>query len=429
MTNPLVPTKKRKTISTILISGALLALAIIVKQTLISTRPVPEAKPSLEEVARVSTMTISSGNYQPVVDLLGRVESPKDVILSSAVTAFIEDVLVRDGQLVEAGSVLLRLESLEAELLLAQREADVQEVKARIASEKERFKTDKIALSVEKDILATNDNAVKRFDNLIKRDLGAQSSRDDALRQAKQAALSVKNRELSIKDHNNRLSQLLAQLKRTEALRDNAQLDVTRTIIKAPFNARITNVNAGIGERVRVGDQLLSLFSTDDLEVRAQIPSRYLRAIREDMVNNNSNTLALNAQSELDGLKIPLQLQRLDGNIGIGRGGVDGLFSVLDQPQFLELGRSLSLQLFLPAISNVIPVPISAIFGQERIYLIEENRLKRVDIIEIGQWQDQTGKRFRLVKPINTVIENNSQVLATQLPNAISGLKVEIVGG
>ncbi len=204
---------------------------------------------------------------------------------------------------------------------------------------------------------------------------------------------------------------------------DQARLDLERTSITAPFDSRIANINVSVNDRVQVNGPLLSLYSIDDLEVRAQIPSRYLAIIRNSL--DHSPGKPLSATAVVDGTPVTLSLARLAGQVNTGRGGIDGLFEVVEGNQVLELGRPIELLLQLPPVTGVYSVPAQALFGSNRIYLIKNERLEGVNVERLGEWQDQQGKSFILVRSPD--IKDGEILMSAQLPNAIPGLKVKPV--
>ena len=72
----------------------------------------------------------------------------------------------------------------------------------------------------------------------------------------------------------------------------------------------------------------------------------------------------------------------------------------------------------------MIAVPYQAIYGNSRLYLLQENRLQGVDVESIGQYSDDDGNALLLVK--SAKIKAGDEIVITHLPNAVSGLKVRI---
>ncbi|MBQ0782987.1 MAG: secretion protein HlyD, partial [Amphritea sp.] len=91
-----------------------------------------------------------------------------------------------------------------------------------------------------------------------------------------------------------------------------------------------------------------------------------------------------------------------------------------------EPGRSLSLNLTMPEQENILALPPQAIFGTDRVYTLNESRLQASTIERIGDIRDSSGKSKVLVR--SAAIQPGDKILVTQLPNAITGLLVEVAG-
>jgi HlyD family secretion protein len=77
----------------------------------------------------------------------------------------------------------------------------------------------------------------------------------------------------------------------------------------------------------------------------------------------------------------------------------------------------------LPTQANVAALPALAIYGQNRIYRIVDQRLEALSITRVGDWTSPTGQQLTLVR--SAELRSGDQVLITQLPNAVTGLLVE----
>ncbi len=398
----------------------ILLLATLIIVYLVGTKPVPPKQQTPEKEWLVATEKVIFKTSTPQVNLLGRVTNPFDSSLSAGVVADVAEVPVRDGMSVKTGDLLIKLDDQEILLTVKQRQADVAELKAQIVSENNRYASDQLALKEEQQLLTIAENGVKRQATLQASKLVAQERYDAADSQRAQTALSVNARKLTLADHPSRLAQLKARLMRAETLLNDAQLDAKRTQITAPFDGVITSVSVSPGERVQIGQALVSLYDNHNMELHAQIPDRYVSEIRSALNSGQK----IKAQSSRFGETHELILQRLSGQIKTGSGGLNGIFTPTDPNQDFVLNTAIEIKVNLPAIDNSISLPLSAIYGSDRIYRIEEGRLQAISINIIGKELDPLGKEDRAI--IESKLLNSGDVIATtQLPNAISGLKVK----
>lgn len=358
---------------------AILLIAIAVFYFLIKSKPSAPSRPVEEKVWSVQTINAELATHQPLLTLYGKVESPRMTRVTAAVTAFVAEVATDEGKTITPGEQLLRLDDRDTQLLLQQRQADVENILAQIEAEKVRFSTDKKALAIEQKLLQLNRNTVTRYENLSKRNVSSQEQLDNARKSYQQQSLSLTSRQQAITDHPNRLQQLQSQLLRAQSLLDAAKLDLSRTQITAPFNGRVAQLDVAPGDRVRAGDPLLSIYSVDRLEVRAQIPNKVLSNLRQHEANTE-----INARAMLDGKPLDLELDRLAAAVNGGRAGVDALFSLKSSDYTPEPGRSLAISVTLPAVDHLVALPPMALYGLNRIYRVQEQRLQALEVIRIG---------------------------------------------
>lgn len=397
----------------------LLVVTVIITY-LLGTKPVPPKQQTPEKEWLVSTENVEFKTSTPQINLLGRVTNPFDSILSAGIVADVAEVPVRDGMLVKAGDLLIKLDDQEILLTVKQRQADVAELNAQIIAENNRYASDQVALKEEQQLLTIAENGVQRQATLQASKLVAQERYDAAESQRAQTALSVNARKLTLADHPSRLAQLKARLTRAETLLSDALLDAERSRIKAPFDGVITSVSVSPGERVQIGQALVSLYDNHNMELHAQIPDRYVNEIRSALTTGK----IIRAQATRFGQTHDLVLQRLSGQIKTGSGGINGIFIPTESSQNFVLNNAIEISVNLPALENSISLPLSAVYGSDRIYRVEDGRLQAININIIGKELDPLGKADRAI--IESKLLNTGDVIATtQLPNAISGLKVK----
>lgn len=386
---------------------------------LIALQPRARINPAADLVPFVSALAAQPQALRPLVTLYGRVETPRESSLTATVNGFVHEVRVEEGHTVQAGQVLVALDTSDVALILAQRAAEVADMEAQLASEQQRHQNDIKALEVERKLLALANTAAARYEKLVTKNVGSDLSRDEALQAAKRQALNVLARELAVQDHPNRLQRLQAQLDKTRALRDQAQLDLARSAITAPFNGRVTQINVSPGNRLRPGDPILTLFDHTHLEVRAQIPSRYIGDIQAALRDGT----VMDALLAVDGQRIPVHLDRLAGAISLGQGGVDGLFRLDNPNDQLTLGRAGELYLHLPPEPDLVALPPTALYGQERIYEVRDGVLHTILVRRAGETLLDTGEHWQLVQGN---IKPGALILTTQLSNAVGGIAVRL---
>lgn len=398
---------------------AIIALAILVFFLLKASKPATPAKPQVEKAWLVDAISVQYQRLAPEVRIYGRVETPRDANLKAALEADVVEVNVLEGEIVANGELLVQLDKTDQQLAVQQREADLTETQAFIDSEQQRYQRDQGLLENQKQLVNLADKAVQRAKKLEQSRLASQSTLDEALAAYEQQVLSLKQLQHDINEHPARLAQLKAARARAQALLEQSKVNLARSEIRAPFDGRVAGLTVALGDRVRAGDSLLTIYDLNQLEVRAQIPGRYISQVRR-MLNEGQT---LTAKASFDGEEKQLTLARLSGEVRQDSGGIDGLFRLSDNHEPLPLGTFVELQLQLAEQDNVIELPFSALYGMDRVYQIDDEHLRSITIERVGEKSSTDG---------NTLIIRSNELTAgdliatTQLPNAITGLRVEI---
>ena len=402
----------------------ILAIAIGGFRLLVKTRPSAPPVAVEEPIWPVTAVVAQMGNHAPIITLFGRISSPQATTLSAAITADVQAVPVRDGDSVVQTQLLVQLNPQDARLLVQQREAEYAEAQALLHSEQIHHQNNLEALALEQQLLGLAQNELERAQRLKRDQLASQTRIDEAQQVVVKQQLSVSQRQLAINDHQAKLAQLQANVAKAEVQRESARLELARSRILAPYAATITQVQVAPGERVRAGDPLVELFAAGSLEVRAQIPTQHVPLLRAALADNTpmQASLAGNLFAPA-GLTPRFQLIRLTSNIKSGDSNVEGIFSIEGDGGSLAQGQVLELHLQLPMKRDVFTLPVEAIYGSDRVYQILDGRLKSQTIQRLGLSYDSQGKEQVILRAAQ--LQDGDQILSSQLPNAIDGMRVK----
>ncbi len=197
---------------------------------------------SLDEVAleiipvSVRVTEVEQRSVGLVVGSQGKVQASQTANLSAAVAgpvAWISSAMEAGGYVTE-GETLLRLDASDYETMLARSEASVQQANAESGHASREY---------------------DRMKELAEQRLASQSQLQDAQRLA----------EVSI-----------ARLADAEANHRQAQLDLQRTEIKAPFNAIVETREVELGQYVNRAQSIAVLYGANEVEVRVPLAIRQL---------------------------------------------------------------------------------------------------------------------------------------------------------
>ncbi len=397
----------------------ILALGVGAFAWLQSTRDSqPPAQPS-ERVWRVETVTVEPRDLAPTLELHGTVEAPDQMAASAPAGGRVAEVRVREGMRVEPGQLLVAMDPADFTPRVRQAEADVADLEAQLKSARIQYRTDRQILEKEKRLLELARSAFERERSLLDRDLGSQSAVDQAREALVRQERTVAQSEATIATYPSRIRQLEARLERARAQLAEARRDLERSRVEAPFAGFVSAVEVAAGDQVQANTTLVSVYPATGLEVRALVPAPYQAEVESAVAAGRP----MHARASIGGRTVELPLERLAARSDPA--GVDAFFAIPASAPRIRPGALLPLRLVRPAREGAIALPYEALYGSDRVYRVVDQRMQAVTVERLGERQRADGEPQLLVA--SDELAAGDRVVATHLPNAVNGLRVEVV--
>lgn len=393
----------------------IIAVAGVISGTIVATGPTAQPQTVEEKAWPVSTVRAEPQSLAPSFTAYGRVEARNLANLSADLFAVIKTIHVREGDRVEAGTVLVELDDGELaldvkarEAELAQRRADVRSITSELAHLRETDAEHRSMLEVANAKLARHQQL--RDDRLI-----ADGLFDEVLRQTNEVKIAYRSHSQRLNDLPNRLTAAEASRDGAAAALARAQLIAAKTRLTAPFDGIVLGVPAAIGARAQPGTPLVRIADVSAYEVRVAVPPVYASQFA-----STQDTQAISA-STTSGAQ--LRFSRLAGAVQSGQTSADALFSW--QHQALPpapVGSTVALRVALPPAAHVVAVPAQALYENQRVYVVEQERLRAVAVSRVGEHRSAAGEHQVLIRAPELIA--GAEIITTQLPKATTGLKV-----
>ena len=399
----------------ILLAAAGLYQALLASKT-------ERSKPVLsEKVWQIEVIEARRQTLSPSITLYGRIESPEALKAAAPGGGVVERVFVRDGDRVGKGQMLVKLDRRDFEAALLQAQADLRDIENQIAELRIRHRSNLSRLETERQLMALAAAEVDRLETLKQRQLSAETQLSSAHSELGRRELEVMSRQLEVDSFDAKLQILQARHDRGKAQLSQARLAMDRSSVTAPFDAIVSEVAVSAGDRVLLGQLLVSLFPVAGLEIRAHLPTSYIASVQRALGADQRLEASVAGQPGLGRFSVV----RLAGEAEAT--GIDLFFAIDLPPDQLRPGELLPLIMDLPAVADVYAVPYQAIYGNSRIYRVADERLEAVDVRTIGQSRDASGEVRVLIR--SDTIQPGDRIAVTHLPNAVSGLKVKTGDG
>ncbi|MEL6999156.1 MAG: hemolysin D [Pseudomonadota bacterium] len=247
----------------------------------LAVQPEPPIVKTEERRISVSYVQATPRTFTPRITGYGTVE-PARVWTAAAQVAgpieYLNPAFVRGGFVAE-GDVLVRIAAEDTQLALASADADLKSAEARLEELQVSRRTTSGALEIERASLDLADAELTRTKRLAEKGVATES----IVQAQKRDVLAQRSKVQSLEST---LALLPAQIKSQEQAVAKAQvaqraaaLDLERTIVRAPFYARVASVDVEVSQYVGIGTPIGVLDGSAAAEVEVQISQRRMIAL------------------------------------------------------------------------------------------------------------------------------------------------------
>ncbi len=401
-----------------LLGAAVLAVFAGMAGVIMATGPESEPQPREEKAWPVSVQAIEPGSISPTLIAYGRVESRQMANLKTSITALVDEMVVSEGDWVEKGDLLIRLEDAELRLALNMASAERTSRIAQLETARTEYELASSVTAHHEELKKIADAKLARHLELYTNNMVSNGVVDEVRREASERAITLQRHYADLKVLPRTIQQREARVAEADALVEKAEFDLAQTELRAPFSGRVIETLVAPGDRSVPGVALLRVANYEGLEVRTSIPGELGYRIRQSLDAGE----AISAVGELDNRTIALHLDRLSGDVKSGQSGIDAFF-VAGSGEHLDIGRVVDLKITLPVEHDVIALPVQSIYERGRVYRVNDTRLEGLDIERVGDHVDNEGNYFILVR--SDKLTAGDRMITTQLPRAITGLLVD----
>ena len=257
----------------------LLGIAVLYYMT--GGREPPERKPVQEHARKVRTIIAEPLRLVPRVIGYGSVYPGTVWTAVAQVQGEIEYVhpQLKKGALLAAETEIVRISPADYLLAIRQAEANIRSAEARLTELQVNEKNTISLLEIEKRGLELREDELQRKLALFDRGTVAQSALDLEQRETVNQRKKVQDLENALRLLPTQRAVQQEQIAVYQAQLQSAKLDLDRTRIELPFDARVGEVNVEEEQFVQAGSTLLTADSLDVAEIEAQIPIAQFRAI------------------------------------------------------------------------------------------------------------------------------------------------------
>lgn len=256
-------------------------LGIAVVGLLVFNRAGPERTPEQEGVRSVRVIRAVAVDVVPRAIGYGTAQPGQVWRAVAEVKGRVAEVhpQLKAGAMLKEGEVLLRIDPTEYELAIAQYEADIAQATAQLEELQAKETNDRASLEIEEASLALAERDLQRAETLLQRNATSAAEVDQQKRNVLVQRQSVQRLQNSLSLVPHQRKSLEATLAVKNAGLGQAELDLAKTVIKAPFDCRLGEVEIEPGQYLAAGQSLFEAHGTALAEVEIQIPLDQLRPL------------------------------------------------------------------------------------------------------------------------------------------------------
>lgn len=333
-----------------------------------------QAPPALEFLAG-DIMEVQPHELRQVLQLSGALRAVNQAQVKAKVAGEVREVLVREGEAVKAGQVLVKIDASEYQARLEQARGSLQAARAQLA----------IAAK------ARDNNQV-----LVTKGFISQNAFDNAASQYDIARANVESAQGAL---------------------DVAQKALNDSVVRAPIAGIVATRSAQPGEKVSVDSRLLELVDLRQLELEAAVPTTDILQIAPGQ----------QAQLRLEGLPATLtgRIVRINPVTQAGSRSVMTYIQVDNPHGLLKAGMFGQAEITLASKAGVLSVPPTAIqdrAGSAVIYAIANGALRQQPVKVGMRGNDGNGEAVEILDGLAA----GSLIVKSNLGKLPDGVKVRL---
>lgn len=329
----------------------------------------------------VETVTVVKKALRQTVVATGRVNTTARIDIGAQTTGTLHSVLVREGDRVRAGDVVVRLRDDEAQASLHQARAVLDEAQAKLV-QIERVGRPVATLTVTQAeaalVLAQTDH--QRTQELVTKGFYAQARLDEAQRSLVNArsALDIARAQAAAQQDSGIETQLAhTRLIQAQAGLTAAQARLDNQVVRAPADGVILTRSAEPGSIAQPGRVLLTMSAAGETRIDVSLDEKNLRFLR---IGAQASVVS----DAFPGERFTALVNYIAPAVDANRGTVDVRLHVDQAPAYLRPDMTVSVEMLVGERSAALVVASDAIRDadtpQPYAFVVRNDRAERVAI-------------------------------------------------
>ena len=420
-------------------------LGVFVVWWFVSQRQPPQTIAPQEEIRNVRIIQATRTDLVPTVTGFGTVQPEKTwqaVAQAAGEIEYMHPQLKR-GAIMSAGTEIIRISPRDYQLAIAQADANISLADAQIVEFDLTEENTRASLEIERQSLTIRERELARKEELVRSGATSKTALDQETRDTLLHRKKVQDLENTIRLIPSQRAALVERKKLNQIELDQAKLNLARTRITLPFDARISDVSVEVAQYAQVGSTLVTADGIKTAEVEAQVPlaqfSALARAaaggdaligISPESITGIISQLGFSATIHLNTgereVVWPAVFSRVSDTIDLKTRSIGIIVTAQDTWETAKPGQRppLSKGMFVEVtirankLTGQIVVPRAALHG-DSLYVADNNDRLVIKPVETGLTQDGN-------VVVRSGIETGDKVIVSDLLPAIKGMLLRV---
>jgi len=309
---------------------------------------------------RVYVSPVTVGTFEDFVPLRGRLVPRSTVYLDAIEGGRVEQVLVEDGTLVQAGDPIALLSNTNLQLEVLGREAAVTEqlnnmrtIELQLEQNRLAHKRDLVEINYQ--IVRLN-RSIARQTDLAAKNLVSKSTidelQDELTYYENRRDVTLESQATDARMQEQQLQQLREANDSLLASLDFARQNLDDLNVRAPVAGKLSGFNIEVGESIERGGRLGQIDDPDAYKLNVQIDEYYLGRV-------DLRQVAIAAHNGRD---YELRVSKIYPQVNNGQFEVDMMFE--EEPVGLRRGQTLQLKLILGDNADAVLIPNGSFYQE-----------------------------------------------------------------
>lgn len=364
--------------------------------TLLGSYLLGETKNVFEiDKSTLKTYTIKKGDFKEYINVKASVVPIKTFYLDAVEGGTIQEILVEDGDIIDSGQVILRLENANLLMDIMYREAEFYEQQNNLRNTKLSFQQNKLKLKNDllefRYQLENNRIIFERNKKLFEKGHVSieefQNSKNTYEYMKNKLELTIENQKMDSVYRSTQIKQLELSLNRMESNLDFVKSKLENLYVKSPIRGQLTSLNGEIGESKNQGSRLGQVDVVDKFKLQAPIDEYYINQVQ----------IGQQGKINIDDVEYYVEIKKIYPQVSGGSFNVD--FEINNIPD-LRRGQSVTLNLELSDSKESLLISRSGFYNETAgkwIFKIDGDKAIKQEI-KIGR---QNPKYFELIDGLN----------------------------